>query len=154
MLRNFGQWIIVMINGLLNYGANRVMSFGLVALGVGGFYIYDRYDKNANYLPVQARVTNVQEVCYLEKRAGRTRTTSDTLACDKAQYLAKNHPSWQDFTVKYKVTVDYDYVSPVDNRTHSGKRTLAAYPDGKKIYRGEIFNIRASKTDPNKSRES
>lgn len=143
-----------MINGLMNYGARRLIGLGVVAVGVGGYHLYDQYDKKTNYVPVQARVANVQEDCYLEKKSGRTTTTSDTLPCDKAQYLSQNHPKWQGFSVKYRIAVDYVYVSPVDNRTHSGKRMLSAYPGGRKISRGEVFDIRASKTNPDKSRES
>jgi len=121
-----------MINALVNYGAHRLMSFGLVALGVGGFYVYDQYDKKTNFVPVQARVTNVQELCYLEKRSGRTTSSSDTLACDKAQYLSQNHPRWQGFSVRYKIAVDYDYVSPVDNRTHFRKAHADLLPRRKK----------------------
>jgi hypothetical protein len=142
-----------MINSLVNYGANRLMGLGIVAVAAGGFYAYDQYDKKTHYVPVQARISNVQELCYMEMRSGRTTTTSDTVACDVAQYAVKNHPKWQGFTVKSKITVDYDYVSPVDNRTHSGKRMLSAWPGGKKLSRGEIFTIRASKSNPDKSRE-
>lgn len=142
-----------MINGILNYGANRLFSAGVAVVGLGGFYLYDQYDKRSNFVPMQARVTNVQELCYMEKKAGRRTTVSDTLACDAAHYAVQNHPNWQGFTVKYKISVDYTYVSPVDHRSHNGRRTLSAFPDGKKIRSGEIFNVRASKTDPNKSRE-
>lgn len=142
-----------MINSLINYGANRVMGLGIVAIGVGGFYVFDQYDKKANYVPVQARVSKAEELCYMEKKVGRTTTTSDVLACDVAQYAVKNHPKWQGFTVKSKISLEYEYVSPVDNRTHSGKRMMSAWPEGRKLNRGELFQIRASKKNPEKTRE-
>ncbi len=143
----------MIINNIINAYVNRLMMLGVAAVGVGGFYLYDQYNKKTNFVPVQARITNVSEICYMEKKSGRTTETSDALACDIAQHAVKSHPKWQGFNVKYKINVDYDYVSPVDQKTHSGKRTLSAYPNGRKLARGEIFNVRASKTDPNKSRE-
>lgn len=142
-----------MINSLINYGANRLMGLGVLAVGVGGFYVFDQYDKRVNYAPAQARISKVEELCYMEKKAGRTTTTSDVLSCDVAQYAVKNHPKWQGFTVKSQIRLEYEYVSPVDNRTHSGKRTMSAWPEGRKLNRGEVFQIRASKKDPDKSRE-
>lgn len=142
-----------MINSLINYGANRLMGLGVLAIGLGGFYAFDQYDKRANYAPAQARISKVEELCYMEKEVGRTTTTSDVLGCEIAQYAVKNHPKWNGFTVKSKISVEYEYISPVDNRTHSGKRTMSAWPDGRKLNRGELFQIRASKIDPNKSRE-
>lgn len=142
-----------MINQLVNYGANRLMGLGLVAVGLGGFYAYDRYDKSAHYLPAKARVSSVEESCYMEKRSGRSTWTSDVLACDLAKFAVQNHPKWEGYTVKYKITLKYDYVSPVDRRTHSGQRQMSAYPNGKKPSPGEVIDIRVSRTDPNKTRE-
>lgn len=142
-----------MVNAILNALVHRAMWLGIILVGAGGVYAYDQYNKKANFVPVQARVSEVRETCYMEKRVGRRTSTSDTLACDLARKLTQEHPSWQGFQVKQQIVVNYEYVSPVDQRTHSGKRTLSAYPAGKKISRGEIFNVRASKTDPAKSRE-
>ncbi|PPD45503.1 MAG: hypothetical protein CTY15_03700 [Methylocystis sp.] len=143
-----------MMNGLVNYGATRVLGLGVVGVGLGVFYVVDQYDKKNNYTPIQARVSRVEEKCYMEKRSGRSTWTSDMLACERAQEMVKSHPNWLGYTVKYKINVSYDYVSPVDNRTHSGSRVMSAYPDGKKIYPGSQISIRASKSDPNKTRES
>lgn len=130
------------------------MKIGAVMIGCSGLYFaYDQYDKKAHYIPAQARVSNVAELCYMEKKSGRATTTSDVVACDVAHYAVKNHPKWQGFTVRSKIRLEYEYVSPVDNRTHSGKRIFNDWPEGKKLSRGEAFMIRASKTDPNKSRE-
>lgn len=142
-----------MVNAILNALVHRAMWFGIVMVGAGGVYAYDQYDKRTNFVPVQARVVDVKETCYMERRAGRRTTTSDTLACNLARDMVQNHPSWQGFQVKQQIVVNYEYVSPADKRTHSGKRTLSAYPNGKKLSSGEILNVRASKTDPNKSRE-
>jgi len=142
-----------MIHSLINYGANRLMGLGIVAVGFGAFYAFDQYDKKTNYTPVQARLSKVEELSYMEQKVGRTTTISDVVSCDVAQYAVKNHPKWQGFTVKSQIKLEYDYVSPADSRTHSGKRTISAWPDGRKLSRGELFPVRASKSDPDKSRE-
>jgi hypothetical protein len=143
----------MMMNSLVNYGVNRLMGLGVVAVGIGAFYVFDQYDKRANYTPVQARISKVDELCYMEKKVGRTTTTSDVVSCDIAHYAVSRHPKWEGFDVKSKISLEYEYVSPVDNRTHSGKRSLSEWPDGKRLNRGELFQIRASKSNPDKSRE-
>ena len=143
----------MIVNAIVNGLIHRAKVFGVVAVGIGGFAAYDKYDKGANYMPVQARITDVQDMCFMEKRSGRTREYSDIIACNMAEAAVKLSPKWQGFDIKHKITVAYDYVSPVDRKTHSGKREMSAFPNGKKLSLGEIFNVRASKTDANKSRE-
>ncbi len=142
-----------MINQIINSLVYRAKLMGVVLMGVGGFAAYDYHDKTANYIPVQARITDVKEMCFMERRSGRTREWSETTTCAIAELAVKISPKWKGFDVKHQITVAYDYISPVDKRTHSGKRELSDYPNGQKLSSGQIYQIRASKTDPNRSRE-
>lgn len=141
------------VSRLVNRLIHHAKVIAVVIVGVCAFAAYDQYDKRMNYIPVQARVTDVTEVCLLEKRRGRTRTSSVTMSCDRAEAAAQSDPKWQGFTVKYEITIAYDFVSPVDKKTYAGKHQYDAFPNGKRVTRGERIEVRASKTDPTKSRE-
>lgn len=138
-----------MLRTFANYGVNRVLGLGL---SFGAYFAYAQYDKYKNYAPVQARVSHVEDLCHIEKTAGG-QTSSADVACDVAESAVKNHPKWLGAAVTYRIIVDYDYVSPVDGRTHSGRRQLSAWPGGRRIVRGDAFDIRASRIDPNLSRD-
>lgn len=128
---------------------------GVIACGafaIAGLVIANEYDKKVNYLAVQARITDLQETCYMEKKSGRTTSTSDTLACETAEFAVKSHPKWQGYDVKYKINVSYSYVSPADSKPHSGKLELSAYPDNKKLATGGEIKVLASKTAADKTR--
>ena len=140
-----------MINGIINAFIGRMVMFGFVMCGVGAFAAYDHYDKGAHYVPVQARITDIKDMCIMEKQSGRRREYSETISL--AELAVKTSPKWQGFDIRHNITVAYEYISPVDRKTHAGARVLGAYPDGKKLSRGEVYQIRASKTDANKSRE-
>ena len=45
----------------------RLGLYGIVAVGVVGILAYDQYDKKTNFQPVNARISAVNEQCYLEK---------------------------------------------------------------------------------------
>ena len=128
---------------------------GVIACGafaVAGLVIADEYDKKVNFLAVQARITELHESCYMEKKSGRTTSTSDTLACGMAEYAVKNHPKWQGYDIKYKIDISYSYVSPADGKPHTGQLVLAAYPDNKKLATGGEIKVLASKTAADKTR--
>lgn len=131
----------------------RAVGAGVVLVGVGGFVAYDQYDKKANFTPVQARVTDVNDICYMERRSGRTREWSENIPCDRAEMAVKYSPKWTGFDIRHKITVSYEYLSPVDKRTHTGKHEYSYLPEGKPINRGQLLTIRASKSDPAKTRE-
>lgn len=131
----------------------RLALAAVVLFGAGVYYVVDQFDKGMNYIAVRARVVDVKETCHMEKRSGRRTSTSSALDCGRAREAVANDPEWQGYRVKYNIEVSYDYVSPVDARTHRGLQTLNEYPDRKTIKRGDFFDIRASKTDPNRSRE-
>ena|ERR1700712_655115 len=134
----------------------RLAAIGIVAAVIGGTAFYDQYDKKTNFQPVTARVSAVNEQCYLEKSERgiltRTTSTSDLTRCEVAEILAHHHPSWQGYNIKHKIDVSFAYVSPVDGATHMGSHQMSAFPDGKPLRAGDVLPIRASKTKADKTR--
>ena len=117
---------------------------------------YDQYDKKTNFNPVQARISAVDEQCYMEnvERGIVTKTTltSDLLRCEIAQALTREHPKWYGYTIKQKIEVRFAYVSPVDRATHTASHQMSAYPNGRPLRVGEIIPVLASKIKPDKTR--
>ena len=136
----------------------RLAVFGTIAAAVAGFAIYDKYDKNTNYLPVDARISVVNEQCYMEKveRGVLTKTTStsDLLPCDVAEVLTRGHPNWQGFTIKHKIEIKFAYVSPVDGATHFSTLQMSDFPKGKPLQMGDVLRVLASKSKPDKTRQA
>jgi hypothetical protein len=134
----------------------RMAAIGLVAAVIGGTAIYDNYDKKNNYQPVNARITAVNEQCYLEKSERglltKTTSTSDLTRCEVAEILARNHPKWQGYDIKHKIDVSFGYVSPVDGAWHTGNHQLSAFPDGRPLRAGDGLPILISKTKADKTR--
>lgn len=134
----------------------RLGAIAIVAVGIGGFAIYDHYDKSANYQRVDARINSVSEQCYLEKveRGVITKTTwtSDLTRCEVAELLRKEHPKWQGYDLKHKIEVRVVYVSPVDGASHQSSLQMSSFPNGKPLRAGDLFPVLASKTKPDKTR--
>ena len=128
----------------------------IVAVGAFGIAIYDQYDKGANYQRVDARISSVNDQCYLEKveRGVITKTTftSDLTRCETAELLRKEHPKWQGYHVMHKIEVRVVYVSPVDGATHQSSLQLSYFPNGKPLRAGDVFPVLASKTKADKTR--
>ncbi|MDE2577795.1 MAG: hypothetical protein KGL46_03235 [Hyphomicrobiales bacterium] len=122
-----------------------IKSLGLVGFAVIAVYAYDRFDKSTNYQRTQARLTKVDEVCYMEKTEGKRTSTSDTLPCQLAEIAVKSHPKWMDYTVKRKIAFEFSFVSPVDGKIHSSKLSAAAFPNGKPLQAGDVVEVLASK---------
>lgn len=135
----------------------RGMMFVFFVLAIIGFTAYDFYDKRANYEPVMARVTKVDEQCWMEKKERgiltKTTHTSDLLPCPIAERLVASHPKWAGYAIKMKIEVGYLFTSPVDGKAHAAKRQLSDYPEGHKLGVGDVVEIRASKTNDGKVRE-
>ena len=125
----------------------------IVAVLIGGFAIYD---KKTNFAPVDARISSVNEQCYLEKvESGvlsKTTMTSDLLRCELAEVLAREHPHWQGYAVKHKIEIKYAYVSPVDGATHNSSMQMSAFPKGQPLRMGDVLRVLASKTKADKTR--
>ncbi|GIQ72932.1 hypothetical protein ACVIGA_000446 [Bradyrhizobium sp. USDA 3240] len=128
----------------------------IVAVGAFGIAIYDQYDKGANYQRVDARISSVNDQCYLEKveRGVVTKTTftSDLTRCETAELLRKEHPKWQGYHVMHKIEVRVVYVSPVDGVSHQSSLEMSYFPSGKPLRAGEVFPVLASKTKADKTR--
>lgn len=139
-----------MMDVLRTFASNRLLSVALL----GTTYVAsDEYEKRINHDVVRAHVSWVQDECYMEKRDGGATAKAGPYSCDVVEAAIRNRPQWQGASVKYKIEVGYDYLSPADHHTHSAKRALSAWPDGKRIVRGDTFEIRASKIDPEATRE-
>ena len=56
----------------------RLVGIVIVALGAAGLATHDQYDKRVNFQRVDARISAVNDQCYMEKvtREGITKTTS------------------------------------------------------------------------------
>ena len=134
----------------------RGMAFVFVVLAVIGGLVWDQYDKYANYDPVMARVTRVDEQCWMEKKERglltKTTSTSDLLPCGVAEQLVAHHPKWFGYTIKMKIEVGYLFTSPVDGKAHSAKYQMSDYPEGHKLGVGDVVEIRASKTNDSRVR--
>jgi hypothetical protein len=134
----------------------RLAAFAIVAVGAAGLVTYDQYDKRVNFQRVDARISGINEQCYMEKvtREGITKTTStsDLLRCELAQVLTREHPKWQGYAVKHKIEVRFVFVSPVDGATHTSSLEMAAFPNGRPLRAGEVLPILASKTKADKTR--
>ena len=130
--------------------------YAVMIVGFAGFVAYDQYDKKANFQPVNARVSAVNEQCYMEKvergAVTKTTSTSDPLRCDLAQVLTREHPKWQGYDVKHRIDVQFSYVSPVDGALHTSSQQMSAFPNGQPLRAGDVLPIRASKTRADKTR--
>lgn len=134
----------------------RLAGFMIVAVGLAGFAAYDQYDKRVNFKRVEARISAVNDQCYMEKvtRDGITKTTStsEMLRCELAQVLTREHPKWQGYSVKHKIEIRFAFVSPVDGATHTSSLEMATFPNGRPLRAGEILPVLASKTKADKTR--
>ncbi len=136
----------------------RLAALAIVAVGVAGISAYDQYDKRANFQRVDARISAINEQCYMEKvERGvirKTTSTSDLVRCDIAERLTREHPKWQGYDVKHKIEVRVAYISPVDGASHTSSLQMSAFPDGRPLRAGDVLPIMASKTKPDKTRQT
>lgn len=138
-----------MLKGLMNYGAGRLMGIGAAIAAPYGFDLYDAY---IHYAPVEARVTRVQDSCYMEKRSGGQLVKSEVYSCRSAESAVKNNFIWKGANVVYDIAIAFEYVSPADGQLHADARTLTAWPRGKAVSPGDVLWIRASRNDPEATR--
>ncbi len=138
-----------MLKGLMNYGGYRVLG---LAVSAALPFAFDTYDYFVNYTPVQARVTRVQDSCYMEKRSGGRVVKSNDYDCRSAESAVKNSALWQGSSITYDINIGFEYVSPVDGQLHGGARALTKWPGGRPLSRGDVLSIRASRIDPDETR--
>ncbi|WFU20056.1 hypothetical protein [Bradyrhizobium sp. CB3481] len=134
----------------------RLAGILIAAVGVAGFAAYDQYDKRVNFKRVDARISAVNEQCYMEKVTRevitKTTSTSDLLRCELAQVLTREHPKWQGYTVKHKIEIRFAFISPVDGATHTSSLEMSSFPNGRPLRAGEVLPVLASKTKADKTR--
>ena len=130
----------------------RLAVFGTIAAATVSLAAYDKYDKSTNFQSVDARISTVNEQCYMEKVDGRRTSTSDVLRCELAQVLTREHPKWQGYSIKHKIVIRFAYYSPVDGAIHDSSLTMTAFPKGP-LHAGEVLRVLASKTKADKTRE-
>jgi hypothetical protein len=135
----------------------RLAVFGTIAVAAAGLAAYDKYDKTTNFQAVDARISAVNEQCYMEKVergvVTKTTSTSDLLPCERAELLTRVHPKWQGYAIKHKIEIRFAYVSPVDGATHAASLTMSAFPNGRPVRAGDVLRVLASKTKADKTRE-
>jgi hypothetical protein len=135
----------------------RLVLFGIIAVAAAGIAVYDQYDRNTNYQPVDARISAVSDQCYMEKVERqvviKTTSTSELLGCELAQLLTREHPKWQGYSIKHKIEIRFSYVSPLDKATHASSLTMSAFPKGQPLRPGDVLRVLASKTKADKTRQ-
>jgi hypothetical protein len=122
----------------------------LLAGAVGAFFAWNWYDKQFNYVPVSAKITDATMLCYLSKKGYKEETTTDERPCPMMRALAQTHPKYQDFTVKENVHLTYTY--DVGGKSFQGTATRAANSRVKTLSAGNTVEVLVSKADPAHSR--
>lgn len=129
---------------------------GVIALG--GFTAYAAWDRSANYEPVTAEVTKVEEVCYMKKTergiASKTTTTTKEGPCPIVTALNQSHPEYQDFDLVKVTTIEFRYRSPADGQLHRGEQREENRRDsGLPLRKGDDLVVLAHKTKPEDTRK-
>lgn len=129
-----------------------LMKAGVFAAVLGGLFIYSSIDRAVNYKQVTARVTGVEEACYLKKveRGLRRKTTSTTKEgpCEVIRLVQQSKPDLQDFELVKVTYVSFEYRSPADGNTYGGRHKQSRHKDGRQIKPGDNLPVKAHKEDP------
>ncbi|KIU43124.1 MULTISPECIES: hypothetical protein [Bradyrhizobium] len=134
----------------------RLAALAIILASAVGIVAYDQYDKSTNYTRVDARVSGVNDQCYLEKiERGiltKTRWTSDMVGCEAAELMRKDNPKWQGYNVGHKIELRVVYVSPVDGISHQSVLRMASFPCGQPLHAGDLLPVLASRTKVDRTR--
>lgn len=134
-----------MLRGLSNYSARRLMAVGMtIAVSAG----YEQYIDLTDFRSVEARVTSVRDRCYMEKRSGGEMVKSNEYDCASVESAVRNNAIWRGASIVYDIHIDLQFVSPADGELHSAARDLTSWPNGKRVSRGDVLSVRASKSAP------
>lgn len=49
--------------------------------------------------------------------------------------------------------LSFAFISPVDDATHTSSLGMSAFPDGRALRMGDVFQVLASRTKPDKTRQ-
>lgn len=110
-----------------------LVMFGTIYCAASVWEALARYDRQHNYAEADARVTEVEAMCYLQKIESNGPRATETMNCDKAERLSTVLSRKAGWELKYNIRIDYTYTSPVDQQPHQGRMQLAAFPGGKKF---------------------
>jgi hypothetical protein len=128
-----------------------LIRFGLIAAAFGGFFLYDAYDKFANYNPVMAQVTQVNTLCHLYKKISRKRSsTTNEGQCDAVRLIGTSDPQYEGYEVREKTHVSYTY--SIDGKPHTSEHVQAKKDDGSAIVSGDNIEVLVSKTNADQTR--
>ncbi|AUC97502.1 hypothetical protein CWS35_27055 [Bradyrhizobium sp. SK17] len=134
----------------------RLAGLAITLASAVGIVAYDQYDKSTNYTRVDARVSGVNDQCYLEtiERGILTKTkwTSDMVGCEAAELMRKDNPKWQGYNVRHKIELRVVYVSPVDGISHQSVLRMASFPCGQPLHAGDLLPVLASRTKVDRTR--
>lgn len=121
----------------------------LIAVLAAGVFGYTYYDKSANYHPVRATVTGVEQLCYLYKKGYKTKTTTNDLPCDVIKEVQARGEEYKDFEIRRKTmkTVSYE----LGGQTYTSRREPSMNDEGKPIAPGDAIKVLVSNEDPSKA---
>lgn len=137
------------------FGRLKWIALAVVVIGVvgAGLMLAQAYDLRTNYTLVDAKIMSVETECFIESGKEKiVNKDSETLAymdCDLAPLVAKQH-GFKESAIQRRVTVSYDYRSPVDGQIYSGDFRRTGDVEG--VKRGKMIQVHAHKTDPKDSR--
>lgn len=134
-----------MLKGLSNYSASRLLGIGLTLAVSAG---YEQYVNFTEFQPVDARVISVRDRCYMQKRSGGELAKSNEYDCASVESAVENNAIWRGASILYDIHIDLQFVSPADGRLHSAGQDLTAWPHGKRLSKGDVLSVRASKSEP------
>ncbi|WP_424361745.1 hypothetical protein [Methylocystis parvus] len=134
-----------MLKGLSNYSAGRLLGMGMTLAVSAG---YEQYINFTDFRSVEARVTSVRDRCYMQKRSGGEMVKSNEYDCASVESAVENNAIWRGASIVYDIHIDLQFVSPADGALHAASRDLTAWPSGKRVRKGDVLSIRASKSEP------
>lgn len=122
------------------------------ALAFAGIGLYATYDRATNYETTTAKVTKVEEVCYMKKTergvASKTTKTTKEGPCPIITAMDQTHPEFQDYDLIKVIYVEFRYRSPADGKFHRGKQRQENVRSGLPLRSGDDLQVLAHKTKP------
>ena len=128
------------------------IKLGLILVVFVAFVAYKEFDLAANYERIPAKVTKVDEVCYLKKKERgvftKTTTTTKEGPCTIVRALNETHPEYQDFDLVKVTYIEFRYRSPADGKMHRGKDKLLNRKSNLPLRSGDDGVVYAHKDKP------
>lgn len=128
----------------------------LVGYGaVGGFlavaYVVTSIDQAINYQEVSARISGIEESCYLEKKESKKTRFTDPMDCELAKALRTAHPAYDGFSIVRNATLHLAYTHPTTNQYTRASLELKRHNGDFQV--GKVVQILAHKEEPGKIRK-